>query len=73
MGEASIRKFVSNFLYDSSQNTLYHRSALVKDPYRKVLAILQLIEEMETNHCTDMTDHRKSDAVYETLCTSFFQ
>ena len=69
MGETSIRKYVSNFLYDKDLDSIFYRSTTVTEFHRKVLSKGELLEEIQKNH---KTDHRKSDTVYETLRKSFF-
>ncbi|XP_071143025.1 uncharacterized protein [Mytilus edulis] len=72
MSETSVRKYLANFLYDDDTCALYHRSTFctkIGDNHRRVLSKEEMIAEINVNH---KIDHRKSDAVYETLRKSYF-
>ncbi|VDI54198.1 Hypothetical predicted protein [Mytilus galloprovincialis] len=69
MSETSVRKYLANFLYDDDTCALYHRSTKIGDNHRRVLSKEEMIAEINVNH---KIDHRKSDAVYETLRKSYF-
>ena len=69
MGETSIRKYITNFMYDEETDAVFHRSNKVDEPHRRILSKEELCIHIEQNH---KVDHRKSDAVYETLRKSYF-
>ena len=69
MGETSIRKYLSNFMFDQDTMSLYHRSTKVGESHRRVLTKDDMIAEINRNH---RVDHRKSDAIYETLRRTYF-
>lgn len=69
MGETSVRKYVSNFIYDIDTESTFYRSSKVSEVHRRVLSKDQLIVEIQRNH---NVDHRKSDAIYETIRKTFF-
>jgi hypothetical protein len=69
MGETSIRKYIANYIFDADTGSVFYRSSKVNEPHRRVLTKDEMISEINRNHCLD---HRKSDAVYETLRKSYF-
>ena len=69
MGETSIRKYMANFMYDEDTDSIFSRSNKVGDDHRKVLQKEELITQIQKNHAVD---HRKSDAIYETLRKTYF-
>uniref|UniRef100_A0A8W8LLQ1 Integrase catalytic domain-containing protein n=1 Tax=Magallana gigas TaxID=29159 RepID=A0A8W8LLQ1_MAGGI len=69
MGETTVRKHLSNFILDIDTGCVFFRSSKVNEQHRRVLSKDELVAEIKKNHAVD---HRKSDAVYETIRKTYF-
>lgn len=69
MGETTVREHLSNFIFDIDTGCVFFRSWKVTDQHRRVLSKDELVAEIKRNH---VLDHRKSDAVNETIRKMYF-
>ena len=67
--ERSVNKFLSWYFYETESKCLYRKSQDLNANHRKCLSKESLIEIIKENH---KKDHRKSEAIYDSLRTSVF-
>lgn len=68
-GGTTVRKHFSNFILDIDTDCVFFRSSKVNEHHRRVLSKDELVAEIKKNHAVD---HRKSDAVYDTIRKTYF-
>lgn len=64
MGDTTVQKHLSNFIFDIDMGCVFFKSSKVNEQHRRVLSKYELVAEIMKNH---VVDHRKSAAVYETI------